>query len=62
MRTITKEAETTSAAAPLAPEDLAAINRLSRRELKAEEVYAFAVRLCAHHTHRDDEYFDRRAL
>ncbi len=62
MRTITKEAETTSAAAPLAPEDLAAINRLSRRELKAEEVYAFAVRLCDNHTDRDDEYFDRRAL
>ena len=48
--------------APLAPEDLAAINKLSRRELKAEEVYAFAVRLCDNHTDRDDEYFDRRAL
>ena len=62
MRKVIKEAETASAAAPLSPEDLAAINKLSRRELGAEEIYAFAVRLCDNQTDRDDEYFDRAAL
>ena len=61
MRKVTKEAETT-AAAPLAKEELAAVNRFSRRELTAEEVYLFAVRLCDNQTDRDDEYFDRQAL
>lgn len=61
MRTVTKEAETAAAAA-LAKEELAAINRLSRTELTAEEVYTFAVRLCDNQTDRDEEYFDRRGL
>ena len=42
--------------------ELAAIHRLSRRALTAEEVYTFAVRLCDNQTDRDLEYFDRRAL
>ena len=62
MRKVIKEAETASAAAAPGREDLAAINRLSRRELKEEEVYLFSVRLCDNQTDRDDEYFDRRAL
>jgi len=61
MRKVTKEAETTAAALP-AQEELAAVNRLSRRELGADEVYLFAVRLCDNQTDRDDEYFDRRGL
>ena len=42
--------------------ELAAIHRLSRRALAAEEVYTFAVRLCDNQTDRDEEYFDRAAL
>ena len=30
----------------VSPEDLALINQLARKELKAEEVYTFSVRLC----------------
>ncbi len=62
MRKVTKEAETAAAVALPAREELAAVNRLSRRELGPEEVYLFAVRLCDNHTDRDDEYFDRSAL
>ena len=43
-------------------EDMALINRLSRKELKAEEVYTFAVRLCDNDIDRDFERFDRKAL
>ena len=43
-------------------EDMALINRLSRKELKAEEVYTFAVRLCDNDIDRDFERFDRTAL
>ena len=60
MRTVTKEAQT-QAAEPLEGE-LGHINRLARRELTAEEVYTFAVRLCDNQTDRDEEYFDRAAL
>ena len=42
--------------------DLALINRLSRRELKEEEVYTFALRLCDNQIDRDGERFDRAAL
>ncbi len=45
-----------------APEDLALINRLSRRALTGEEVYTFAVRLCDTEVDRDFERFDRQAL
>ena len=60
MRTVTKEAQTQTME-PLEGE-LGHINRLTRRELTAEEVYTFAVRLCDNQTDRDEEYFDRAAL
>ena len=43
-------------------EDLSLINRLARRELAAEEVYTFAVRLCDNDIDRDFERFDDGAL
>ena len=61
MTTVTKEAAAQGQAA-VGPEDLAAINRLSRAALTPEQVYTFAVRLCDNQTDRDNEYFDRRAL
>ena len=60
MRTVTKEAQTQTME-PLEGE-LGHINRLARREMTAEEVYTFAVRLCDNQTDRDEEYFDRAAL
>ena len=60
MKTIIKGALTASGA--LKRDELTAINRFTKRELRAEEVYVFAVRLCDNHTDRDDEYFDRAAL
>ncbi|MBR3752290.1 MAG: hypothetical protein IKK50_04070 [Ruminiclostridium sp.] len=60
MRTVTKEAQT-QRADPVEGE-LGHINTLARRELTAEEVYTFAVRLCDNQTDRDEEYFDRAAL
>ena len=60
MRTVTKEAQT-QRADPVEGE-LGYINRLARREMTAEEVYTFAVRLCDNQTDRDEEYFDRAAL
>ena len=60
MRTVTKEAQT-QRADPVEGE-LGYINRLARREMMAEEVYTFAVRLCDNQTDRDEEYFDRAAL
>ena len=60
MRTVTKEAQT-QRADPVEGE-LGYINTLARRELTAEEVYTFAVRLCDNQTDRDEEYFDRAAL
>ena len=44
--------------APVTPEDLACINRFSRRPLTQEEVYTFSVRLCDNEIDRD---FDRFA-
>ena len=43
-------------------EDLALINRLAKAELEAEQVYAFAVRLCDNEVDRDSERFDEEAL
>ena len=43
-------------------EDLALINRLAKAELEAEQVYAFAVRLCDNEVDRDFERFDEEAL
>ena len=47
-----------------APEDgeMALINRLTRRELMADEVYTFALRLCDNDIDRDLERFDDGAL
>ena len=44
------------------PEDLALINRLTRRELRADEVYTFAVRLCDNDVDREYERFDEDTL
>ena len=43
-------------------EDLEQINALTRRALKAEEVYTFAVRLCDNEIDRDGERFDEDTL
>lgn len=42
--------------------DLALINALARRDLKAEEVYTFCVRLCDNEVDRDGERFPQRTL
>lgn len=42
--------------------DLAAINRLSRKELTEEEVYTFTVRMCDDQVDRDLERFSHRCL
>ncbi len=44
------------------PEELELINRHSRRELSAEEVYTFAVRLCDNEVDRDFERFPEETL
>ena len=46
----------------LNPQELAQINAWSRRELKAEEVYAFAVKLCDNRVDRDGERFPAATL
>ena len=43
-------------------EELEEINRFAKRELGAEEVYTFAVKLCDNEVDRDFERFDRAAL
>lgn len=43
-------------------EDLEHINRLSRKELTAQEVYTFAVRLCDNEIDRDNERFSTQTL
>ncbi len=43
-------------------DDLARINRLTRREMSAEEVYTFAVRLCDNDIDRDGERFGDETL
>ena len=42
--------------------DLALINRWSRKTLTAEEVYAFAVKLCDNRVYRDWERFPTATL
>ena len=44
------------------PEDLARINAMARRELGAEEVYTFALRLCDNDIDRDLERFGDETL
>ena len=48
--------------AVLTAEDLALINGLSRKELRAEEVYTFSVRLCDNEVDRDGERFAPQTL
>ena len=43
-------------------EDLALINQLSRKELAAEDVYTFSVRLCDNEVDRDGERFAPQTL
>ncbi len=58
---ICKEAEV-KGAGQVSGEDLEQINTLTRRALKAEEVYTFAVRLCDNEIDRDMERFDEDTL
>lgn len=46
----------------LTEQDLAQINALARKELTAEEVYTFPVRLCDNEVDRDFERFSRKSL
>ncbi len=48
--------------AAVTAEELREINRFAKRELSAEEVYTFAVKLCDNEVDRDFERFDRAAL
>lgn len=58
---VTKEM---NGAAPcgVSKEDLALINRMSKAELTAEQVYTFSVRLCDNEVDRDWERFDEKGL
>ena len=58
---ITKEAAVRTAGTP-DPRQLAAINRLTKSPLSAEQVYVFSLRLCDDQPDRDHERFDREAL
>ena len=58
---IVKESQGGQSAA-VTGEDLALINALARKELKAEEVYTFSVRLCDNEVDRDFERFAPRTL
>jgi len=58
---ICKEAEV-KAAEQIGENDLELINALTRRALKADEVYTFAVRLCDNEIDRDFECFDEDTL
>ena len=58
---IVKEAQGGQSVA-VTQEDLAQINRLSRKTLRAEEVYTFAVRLCDNEIDRDHERFPVQTL
>ena len=51
-----------SAAGTVSGEDLALINAMARRELTADEVYTFGVRLCDNEIDRDNERFDEETL
>ncbi len=49
-------------AAAVDEQELKQINRFSRKELTADEVYTFAVRLCDNQVDRDGERFERETL
>ena len=46
----------------VSPEELKAINAMSKKKLRPEEVYAFAVRLCDNEIDRDNERFPAATL
>ena len=58
---ITKETPL-PAGEPLTPQDLALINRLSKKTLTAQEVYTFPLRLCDNEVDREWERFPRKTL
>lgn len=58
---INKEASVSLAGTPT-PEQLAAINRLAKTPLTAEQAYVFSLRLCDDQPDRDFERFDTGAL
>lgn len=58
---ITKEAAVKTAGTP-SPQQLEAINRLTKSPLSPEQVYVFSLRLCDDQPDRDYERFDREAL
>ena len=58
---IIKEANT-GGGCPVQEEDLALINALARKELAAEEVYTFTVRLCDNEIDREWERFPEETL
>ena len=58
---ITKET-TLPAGEPLTPQDLALINRLSKKTLTAQEVYTFPLRLCYNEVDLEWERFPRKTL
>ena len=57
---MTEERKAQSAA--VTAEELVRINRFAKKELSAEEVYTFSVKLCDNEVDRDFERFDREAL
>ncbi len=61
MRNITKQADV-QGLGQAGQEDLEQINALARRELTADEVYLFAVRLCDNEVDRDGERFAAATL
>ena len=58
---VTKQAET-GAGFAVDEQDLELINRFSRKELSAQEVYTFGVRLCDNEIDRDGERFTEQTL
>ncbi len=61
MKAVIKEAGIDGAGTP-GVEELALINQFAKRELKAEEVYAFSVKLCDNEVDRDFERFPAATL
>ena len=56
-KTVTKEAEIGGFSSRPTDEELKLINAYTRRELSADEVYAFTVVLCDNDVDRDNERF-----